>query len=456
MWKKLLTVSLIFIVSVVILIVLSLYSFQRFDGFIRYTDAVDKHHRLLTELNHMKLSLTSLESKQRAFLLFEDSSFLQPYEENKKLLIEKFTTLLLLTKADQEQQRRLRDLNLLIKSRLDYLHTGMMVGYPSTDYKRETSYMDRCMAIITEMEMAENNALNAQLESKEFYESTTPRNFRIVFILTMTVFAISFGLLIQQYRDRLINQQKLERNSLELNQANAEWEQIANAASHDLQEPLRKIRTFSNILASRNIHQLDEEGQMLLNRIETASARAQSLMLDIVTYNLVVYPREELTAVDLKEIRKDLLTSLEMRLKENHAAIYADELPVIRAYQSQIRLLFNCLVDNSLKFSRKEEPLKVTITASTIHQRELPVHQNLSFTHYHKIVFEDNGIGFENQFSDKIFMMFQRLHPQDSPYEGRGIGLAIVKRIMTNHMGMVIARGRPGKGAKFTLYFPVR
>jgi len=456
MWKKLLTVSLIFAASVVILIMLSLYSFQRFDVFVRYTEATENHHLALTELSHLRLDLHEMESNQRAFLLFQDSSFLSLYQLNKVKIKQTFAALIQHMKLQPDQQRRIRSLNLLIKSRIDYLESGLIMGYPPTDYRKGKHYMDRCMALIAEMELSENGLLKDIAASKEFYQTTTPQNFRVVFILTMTVFAISFGLMIKQYRDRHNYQRKLEQNIIELNQANAEWEQIAHAASHDLQEPLRKIRTFSGILQTRHLDQLDNDGQSLIKRIDVASARAQSLMHDIVNYNLVVYPREELSAVDLKQIFNTSLATFQEQIQKNNAQIFADELPLIRAYPSQIELLFKCLCDNSFKFSKPNDPVKITLSAGIVSHKELPVNHHLSFTHYHKINFEDNGIGFENQFSEKIFQMFQRLHSQDSTYEGRGIGLAIVKRIMTNHMGFVVGRGRPGKGAKFTLYFPVR
>jgi signal transduction histidine kinase len=456
MWKKLLTVSLIFVVSVVILITLSLYSFQRFNAFVKYTEAVDHHHVLRSELNQLRLILVELENSQRAFLLFEDSAFLEEYSGQEKKIKETFALIYGLTSTDREQQKRLRSLNLLIKSRIDFLHTDLIVGDVRSDYQPGRQYMQKCMSVITEMEDAENQTLAEHMQTKEFYQQTTPQNFSVVFILTMTIFAISFGLLLQQYRDRLRYQEKLEKNILELNQANAEWEQIAHAASHDLQEPLRKLRTFSGILLARHLEQLNEDGQTIVKRIDAASSRAQSLMQDIVNYNFIVSPKEELCPVDLTEIRNKLLGELHQALSDKQATIYAEELPVIRAYPTQILLLFSCLIDNSLKFAREDEPLKITITAAIIPQKELPVEQHLSFAHYHKIIFEDNGIGFENQFSERIFQMFQRLHTQDSVYEGRGIGLAIVKRIMTNHLGLVAARGRPGKGAKFILYFPVR
>jgi signal transduction histidine kinase len=456
MWKKLLAVSLIFIVSVVILITLSLYSFQRFNAYVQYSNAVDHHHVLRSELSQLRLILVDLENNQRAFLLFSDSTFLEKYTNHEQSIRETFASIHKLIKDDPDQRKRLRSLNLLIKSRLDDLRTGLAVGYTSTGYEQGKRYMEKCVSVMADMEAAENETLNAQMQTKEFYQQTTPQNFSVVFILTMTIFAISFGLLLQQYRDRLIYQQKLESNIVELNQANSEWEQIAYAASHDLQEPLRKLRTFSGILLSRHATNLNEEGLNIVKRIDAASGRAQSLMQDIVNYNSIVYPREELSPVDFGEVCKELMTDLEEILKQKNALIFADYLPVIRAYPSQISLLLLCLIDNSLKFSKPGETVKIRMTASIIPQKELPLNQNLSFTHYHKIIFEDNGIGFENQFSEKIFKMFQRLHNQNSQYEGRGIGLAIVKRIMTNHLGLVVARGRPDKGAKFTLYFPVR
>lgn len=457
MWKKLLTVSLIFAVSVILLTMLSLYSFQRFDAFVKYTEATEHHHFVLKELSHLRLDLQEMESNQRAFLLFQDSSYLSLYQLDGLRIKQTFSSLIQHMKDRPEQRRRIRSLNLLIQRRIDYLESGMVMGYPATDHTKGKHYMDRCMQLISDMEVAENVVLKDITASKEFYQTTTPQNFRFVFVLTMTVFAISFGLLIKQYRDRYGYQRKLEQNIVELNQANAEWEQIAHAASHDLQEPLRKIRTFSGILTTRHLDNLDDDGQSLVKRIDVASARAQSLMHDIVNYNLVVYPREDLSPVDLKQVFNTSLEGFGERIQKCNAEIFIDELPLVRAYPTQVELLFKCLCDNSLKFCKSDDTLKITLSASIINQKELPVdHHHLSFTHYHKINFEDNGIGFENQFSEKIFKMFQRLHSQDSNYDGRGIGLAIVKRIMTNHMGFVIARGRPGKGAKFTLYFPVR
>jgi signal transduction histidine kinase len=456
MWKKLLTISLIFAISVVILIALSLYAFERFDGYVRYTNAVEHHHQLLSELRKLSVHLAEVETRQRAFLLFNDSSYYSEYYELIPRIKESFAAISKVVHSNPDQRKRVEKLNFLIKDRLDILRSGIEVGYPPTDYKQERSHFDKCQAIMVEMEQAENALLANQLEAQSIYEKSTPQKLRIVFVTTMLIFAVSFGLLIQQYRNRVYSQQQLEKSMAELNQANAEWEQMTYVASHDLQEPLRKIRTFTDILQTRYLSLLDDEGKVLVKRIATASARAQFLMVDIVNYNSIVFPLEELYPVDLKEIVSELVQDQDASLKARKTDLFIDELPVVRGYPAQMQLLFRSLIENSIKFAKPDEALKITLTTNTVPRKELPVQTHLSFTHYHMLTFDDNGIGFENEFADKIFKIFQRLHSQDSKYDGRGIGLAMVKRIMTNHLGFVVARGRPGKGARFILYFPVR
>jgi signal transduction histidine kinase len=455
MWKKLLSIYLIFGLSLAILIALSLYAFQRFNSFIKYGDAVDRNHAVITELNELKVALTEAENNQRAFMLFNDSSFYYKYEDYFENLRTTFRNVHLLLGEDSAQHRRLRDLNITIKSQMDYLRSGMIVGYPITDYRYEKGYMERSLVLIAEMERAEKSALENQINTRKFYEDRTPQNFRVVFVFTLGIFCVSFVLLVQQYRHRVKYQERLERNIIELNQVNSEWEQIAYVASHDLQEPLRKIRTFSDLLQNKHLHELTGEGQLLVEKIHASSARAQSLMTDIVNYTVIASAQEHLQKTDLNEVVRLVTQDLQAQLGSKKSSIETGDLPVVDGYPSQLSMLFRCLMENSIKFSKPDEPLKIDINAAIVKKRQLPVDVNVSTEEYHKIIFQDNGIGFDNQYTDKMFKMFQRLHPSDS-FEGRGIGLAIVKRIVSNHLGSIIARGRPGKGAKFTLYLPLR
>lgn len=455
MWKKLLIVYLVFGLSVAILAALSLYAFQRFDAYREYGLAVDRNHYIINELNKLRIDLTEGENNQRAFILFKDSTFYDKYEDYVDEVRQTFQRIHTLLAKEPEQRKRLHALNISIKSQLDYLRSGMMVGYPTTDYKYERSYMDKSFSIIDKIENSERASLQNQLNIRHQYEATTPRTFSLIFIFTLIVFCVSFFFLVQQYRARIRYQEELEKNLVELNQANSEWEQIAYVASHDLQEPLRKIRTFVDLVNKKHRLQMDSDGQSLMQRIDAASARAQSLMSDIVNYNLVVYPREDKITVDLNDIVKDICHEMNEVLEQKSAAVEYQDLPMIVAYPTQMEMLFKSLIENSLKFSRPDIPVKIYISSSIVNSKQLPVSQQLSVHQFHKLVFADNGIGFENKFSDKIFRMFQRLHGQGSQYDGRGIGLAIVKRIMANHTGFIVARGRPDRGAKFTLYFPV-
>jgi signal transduction histidine kinase len=456
MWKKILTIYLIFGLSLAILIALSLYAFQRFNTYIKHAEAVDRDHRVLNRLNELRIQLGALTTYQRNHILFNDSSYLEDFENKQEEIRKTFGDLYAIIRDDPEQRRRMNELNFNIRSQLDYLRSGILAGYPPTDHKTEKKHIDRCLQVTLEMEMAEKARLDEQVATRQFYEETTPQNFRIVFVFTLGIFITSFALLVQQYRHRIKYQQQLEKNIIELNQANSEWEQIAYVASHDLQEPVRKIRTFTDLLLNKYAGKIDEEAVSLVQKIDSSSQRAQSLILDIVNYNMAVYSREKIQPVDLDQVLSDLLSDMRATLLEKNASVRHDGLPVIQGYPTQMRLLFQVLIDNSLKFAKQDEPAKVTLSFSEVNARSLPFESRTGFDTYDKIVYEDNGIGFDNQFAEKIFKMFQRLHSQDSQYQGRGIGLSMARRIMANHSGFIIARGRPGNGCRFTLYFPAR
>jgi signal transduction histidine kinase len=455
MWKKLLTIYAVFAISLAVLVGLSLFSFQRYNAYVNYTDAVDHQYTMLTALYELKALLMEAENKQRGLLLYEDSTFYDQYASSVQDIKQCFGRVHTLASQDRDQQKRLYKLNMAIKSHLDFLNTGMTVGIDSLSRDVGKKIADKCFSLIGEMDHAEQRSLAGRQTVKEFYESKTPQYFRVVFIFTLLIFCISFGLLVGQYRSRVKYQQSLEQKIIELNQANAEWEQMSYVASHDLQEPLRKIRTFSDRLLGRHLSQLDDDGQAIVKRIDVASTRAQSLMQDIVNYNTIVYSKEDLTGIVLHDLITEIARDPDHAVTQKNATIQCEQLPTLQGYPSQVSLLFRALLDNSVKFSKPDQPCLITIKSETLDKNKLPGKERISYSRYYKITIADNGIGFEDKFSEKIFQMFQRLHPQESSYTGRGLGLALVKRIMTNHHGLVEAHGELGRGAIFTLYFPV-
>jgi signal transduction histidine kinase len=456
MWKKLLTLYGIFAVSLAVLVGLSLFSFQRYNAYVNYTGAVDHHYLLLTELYKLKTHLTEAGSYQRGLLLYNDSTFLNHYDSSVQAIKVSFAAVHNLTSNDKDQQKRSYALNIAIKTHLDFLSIGMNVGDPNFNHVEEKKAVDNCFTLISDMERAEKLSLGQRKIIKEFYEDKTPQYFTVVFIFTLIVFCASFGLLAGQYRSRLRYQRNLENKIIELNQANAEAEQMSYVAAHDLQEPLRKIRTFSDLLLERHIEQLDEEGQTIIKRIDVASTRAQSLMQDIVNYNTIAYAQEDLADVDVNSVITAIIQDPEHAVKQKNAILQFSDLPVIKGYPAQISLLFRAIFENSVKFAKPDLTPVIDISATTIDHTELPIRDRKAYSRYTKITVSDNGIGFEKKFADKIFQMFQRLHTQESAYTGRGLGLALVKRIMTNHHGIVVTESEPDKGATFILYFPVQ
>jgi light-regulated signal transduction histidine kinase (bacteriophytochrome) len=252
---------------------------------------------------------------------------------------------------------------------------------------------------------------------------------------------------------RILYQKELVQRLHELNRSYAELEQFTFVASHDLQEPLRKIRTFSDRLASDYSKQLDGKGLMILERMNTSAERLQALIQDITDFTTLINKEEPNLRTDLSWVVQRTLKEYASVIEKQKIEVHFENLPIIAGYPEQLLLLFKCLVDNSIKFSSSDRALllKIKYFGIEMHNKD---GSSLAARNFHKIIIEDNGIGFENEFVEKIFMIFQRLHTQHSNYQGKGMGLAIAQRIMVNHRGFITAKGNPGKGAVFSLFFP--
>jgi PAS domain S-box-containing protein len=246
---------------------------------------------------------------------------------------------------------------------------------------------------------------------------------------------------------------ELKQSNEELIRSNNELAQFAYVASHDLQEPLRKIQTFTTgILDSENEH-LSDKGKDYFARIQSASKRMQQLILDLLSYSRASASEEHFERVDLNNTLKTVKEQLRESIEHTNATITAAKLPVLNVIPYQFEQLFTNLLNNALKFSKKDEPPKIEITHSMISGKQIKHDSANPAKQYHCIVISDNGIGFEEQFKERIFNLFQRLHGRND-YAGTGIGLSIVKKIVENHFGFITAESEPGKGAKFSIYIP--
>lgn len=248
-------------------------------------------------------------------------------------------------------------------------------------------------------------------------------------------------------------EEKLFHQTIELKQSNKSLEEYAYVASHDLKEPLRKISTFGDRLFRTHHEALDADGVNYLEKIVSSSKRMQQMINDLLSVSMIT-GNKEFKIFSLQNILEEVIQTLEYKIEENHAVIQSDHLPAANIVPSQFRQLFQNLLSNSLKFIRTGTIPQINITHKYLREGEVNKYNLTKANSYLQIKFEDNGIGFDKQFAEKIFTIFQRLHNR-SEYEGTGIGLAICRRIIENHGGTIIASAEPNKGSIFTIIIPI-
>jgi two-component system CheB/CheR fusion protein len=244
-----------------------------------------------------------------------------------------------------------------------------------------------------------------------------------------------------------------EANTL-LKQSNDSLEQFATIASHDLQEPLRKIRTFSALLNERHGKDIAGEARELINKISLAAKRMSELIHDVLNFSKVL-DATVFEQVDLNLILQNVKNDFEILIEQKKAVITQDELPVIKAVPLQMNQLFYNLLGNAIKFSRPDVAPLIHISCTMLTAGEVRAHPSLnSAASYCKIIFSDNGIGINEEFMEQVFLIFQRLNAKDR-FEGTGIGLALCKKIVLNHKGEIYVHSKEGEGTEFHVLLPL-
>jgi two-component system sensor kinase FixL len=263
--------------------------------------------------------------------------------------------------------------------------------------------------------------------------------------------AITFFVRDISQRKRAEEQQA--RYAAELERSNRDLEQFAYVASHDLQEPLRKIRAFGDRLELKCKDLLDETAQECVTRMQSAAARMQELIEGLLTLSRVTTRASEFEQVDLGEVVRQVVSDLEAQIERVGGRVEVGRLPTIQAEPLQIRQLLQNLIANALKFHKADEPPVVKVEARYVTPRDQRHAQKSLTDEKCRITVEDNGIGFDEQYTDRIFGIFQRLHTRDL-YEGTGIGLAICRRIAEYHGGEIDVHSVPGQGTTFEVVLP--
>lgn len=309
---------------------------------------------------------------------------------------------------------------------------------------------------LRDIHKSQNELLAANFKNQEFYQKLTTTTLKYLLFVFCFVTLILFAIMIKELRGRMKFQEELKSKIIDLRRSHSELEEIAYAASHDLQEPLRKIQVFSNMMLYQKKGGIDKENEYTLERINHSANRMQLLISDLISLTNLTKTEEEKLPADINRMIQYILIDSNDKIKEKAAHVQVQQLPIIEGYDNQLKILFTALLDNSLKFTREGVNPMITITCEKINGHELSaINPNLLHRKFYRITCSDNGIGFDDKYIDKIFRIFQRLHNQQSDYEGKGIGLAICQRIMANHEGYMMAHGELNMGAQFKLFFPV-
>lgn len=252
---------------------------------------------------------------------------------------------------------------------------------------------------------------------------------------------------IRDATERKQAREQMEQFAKQLQQSNYELEQFASVAAHDLQEPLRKIEAFGDRLQAKFGDVLEEQGRNYLDRMRNSAARMRTLINDLLTFSRVTTKAQPFEPVNLKTIAEDVVSDLEGRIQQTDGRVEVLDLPIIEADPLQMRQLMQNLLGNALKFHKPEEPPVVQIGGELI---DLPDGEQEC-----RLTIRDNGIGFEEQYLDRIFDVFQRLHGRQD-YDGTGMGLAICRKIVERHVGTITARSAPGEGTTFSVTLPAK
>lgn len=408
-----------------------------------------------------------LESLGHGYLLNDCQDTYKEYMLQKTDLLLRYDTLKLHCERYDMAFKEAQELQHLVSKRIsimdDLIHRDSLHSM-SKDSRIEHMNIGNQFtdSIIKKLKEIREISSDLRIENQELasdYNSNAMFILSVFGVVMLFIVFISFYKMKRALLENQRNVHEINQINLELKSMNENLENFAYVASHDLNEPLRKIRTFGDLVRSEleNENYSKENIVSHIERMQNASLRMQQLIKDLLSYSRVSRDFNAMNSIDLNAVIDTVLNDLEVRINETDAKINIGDLPKdIKVDEIQMRQLFQNLISNALKFRKTDVKPEIKITSEKIEVKDVPYKeaQQLSSEYYWKIDVEDNGIGFDQQYADKIFAVFQRLHGR-SVYEGTGIGLSICKKICENHKGFISATSSDSKGARFSIYLPI-
>lgn len=438
--------------------------------------SINNNLQTISLIKDLKTELLAAESSQRGFLLTSDEQYLEPYHKTLHVIDDLLNKLSDAAEDIPAQHQRYEELYSYVLDKINEMQ--MIVGLTDEDRYREAlnkvrtdegiRLMQKITSIVEAMEADEAKRLK---ENKS--HALNNRQFIVIsLLLTNSIgLVLSLGIFFILYRNSAkvadlykalehanseleikvdARTQTLMQYSEELQRSNKELEAFAFVASHDLQEPLRKIRAFGDRLQQKFTVELGERGADYVRRMQAASERMSVLIDDLLSFSRVTTKQKPFVQVDLNQVMSRVLDDLDYAIEDTGAKLYIEALPVIDADASQMGQVFMNLMANSLKFRHPEIPPVIRVTCAE--KLQSPLIEDTR--EWCCIRFSDQGIGFDAHYADRVFNLFQRLHGRDE-YSGTGIGLALCRKIIERHGGSIEAESESGKGATFIIRLPM-
>ena len=467
----------IFLLFALVLLALSIFSFQRVEQQKISSAWVNHTYFVKLKLEEALGALLDAEAGQRGYLLTSDTVFLKAFLIPQAAIPQIVLQLDSLVTDNSEQVQNQKELSRLLKSRINWLSAiidtlkGVKAEQLDILLMDGKLISDTAKTHIALMEKKEDDLLSLRIDEEQKQEKRTS-----TFILVFSFFSLA-GLVYSffrlkneskllgksEYNAELLEQkvnerteeikkinQRLNDQNRELERKNADLSSFTFIASHDLKEPLRKIEIFADKIIRTEQQSFTENGKSYLERIITSANRMQNLIDSVSQYAQTNANVTDFKQIDLNKTAARVIETLHESIMEKSAVIEYSNLPIVNAISDQMDQLFINLIGNAIKYSKAGTTLLIKIVAKNLKAGE---NGNLLDGDAWKIEFSDNGIGFDERFLEKIFQMFQRLHTKDS-YSGTGIGLAICKKIAENHHGTITAKSNPGEGSAFSIYLP--
>lgn len=457
------TLTLIFLCGSI-----SIYTLYRVKNLNKLSQTTEQLIKLTYDL-HAKI--LEYEITMLNFAMTFDSVFLDSVHVAKTKIdgdVEKLSDLI---GADEIQKGRLDSIRSML-ARRQAVFANSLLDYPTADDQLKYVRLNRKLNDLRfgkEIKGQIDELLSQQRKKLTTGELGLLSNLSALSIVIFTITSIGIlaaGLnfysihqynLAQKGSDQEIKdyQNKLNVQIEQLNSTNRELEQFAYVASHDLQEPLRKITSFNDLLQDQYKGVLEGDGKLYLERIAYAATRMRKLISDLLEYSRAGTYAEDKESIKLNDVIDEILDDLSVQIEHKKASVHVDKLPEIVAHHADWRMVFQNLISNAIKYGKSNEAPTIGITYQVASEKliaEKIANRPLDMS-YHHIKVTDKGIGFKNEYANKIFTIFQRLHGKDE-YEGTGIGLAICKKIVERYGGVIFAKSKVNQGSSFQILVP--